>query len=288
MPAAPVKGSVGLDVIDSLPQKQRRWSVLVQTALGLPNLLGQNQVLASAIATSARVEETTLRIGAGQHCAKNLRQAYPDLTGKDDFADFLDELEAFERLKLPRPNDAAESLRNAAETVLDNTTDTAMRAACEHAIAQLEVYDLREEIAGLGPPPWNSLGAMKGGAAKTKLDLLSIPEDRRQLVSLGGGSANATFWVNRTDGTGKDAKSFLCKPADQGQKVSGVPRGGEVALEQLAARTASMLEGKLGISIGVPETNVIALDKGFFRRYRTPRATRSPAPSKRSGPTRAR
>ena len=248
------RGALPLDQVDQLPPKQRRWSMDVQAALGLKSLLGQNQILASSIATATRIAETRPK-------AAGLAAKHPGVTGADPFASVVDQLAEYEQLKQPDRADRS-VLRSAIEIAQEQSLSPEQDKDCADLLNSLRAEELREEITSLGMPPWDGTKGMAGAAAKVELDLLSIPSDRRTVVPFSG-SVNATFWVNRTDGTGNESKSFLCKTPSK-EPLDGIPAGGEVAREGLTARAASSLAGKLGISVAMPETHAITLDQGFL------------------------
>ena len=121
-------------------------------------------------------------------------------------------------------------------------------------------------VTSAGNPPWKDTRlAMAATDAKMKLDLLSIPPATRKLTVLdSGGSANATFLVNRLDADGHTRPAFLCKPTLKptglrGDKVAGIPDGGEVIREAIAARAAQTFTSQTGIDVRMPESHVVTL-----------------------------
>lgn len=137
---------------------------------------------------------------------------------------------------------------------------------------------LRDTVLNAGTPPWkDARKAMKAGAAKVHLDLLSIPPTDRKLESVSQQGVNESFWVKRmqasSDPTAQGgvelAKAFICKPASKPgglkpEQPSGGPVGGEVAREALASRAALHIASQTGIDVGMPETHVIELDGSYF------------------------
>ena len=130
-----------------------------------------------------------------------------------------------------------------------------------------EATRLLTVVTSAGDPPWQDMGrAMAATDAKMQLDLLSIPAATRQLTVLAGGGINATFVVNRLDADGHTRPAFLCKPAtpdnptpDLGDKVPGIPDGGEVIREAIAARAAQTFASQTGIDVRMPESHVVTL-----------------------------
>ena len=164
-------------------------------------------------------------------------------------------------LNLPSKGSQARVVAGAiasAELVMQTGSDPDKQAAKRH----------RQAVIDAGPPPWKkATDAMQATNARVQLDLLSIPPQQRQLKRLDATSDNKTYWINSVGPDGKTAKAFLCKPATEpghGTKVSGGPRGGEVAREALAGRAAQVLLGQTGIDIGMPETHVVKLDDQFL------------------------
>jgi hypothetical protein len=257
LPAEKV-AAYGLDSIDRLPPRQRRWSINVQQALGLPSLLGQNQVLASTIATATRIEQKKEKSAV-------LAAKHPGLQDDAPFAVLLDALQNHEQLATPTEADM-EFMRRMAETARDATDDAEQQRTCEKLLTEFRAAALRRQVEQLGLPPWDSQAAMQASAAKAELDLLSIPPEHRHIVANDAASTTATFWVNRTDASGDETKSFLCKPAttDPARREDGIPLGGEVAREALAGRAADLLAGRLGLSLDMPETSVVRLDQAFL------------------------
>lgn len=118
-----------------------------------------------------------------------------------------------------------------------------------------------------GDPPWkDTRQAMAANDAKMQIDLLTIPAASRRLKVLSGGGVNATFTVDRIDADGKRRPAFLCKPATPDRtvgndydKVPGIPDGGEVSREALAARAAQSFASQTGIDVRMPESHVVSL-----------------------------
>jgi Phosphatidylinositol 3- and 4-kinase len=163
-------------------------------------------------------------------------------------------------LKLPNKGSQARIMAGAVattETLRQNQSNDYPRAT-----------QLRDTVLAAGDPPWkNTRRAMAATAAKVELDLLSIPQNQRQLQPLGPGQGvNQAFWINRVDADNQTRGSFLCKPASTSSTadVDGVPRGGEVIREALAGRAAQSFTRQTGIDLGMPESHVISLDSNFL------------------------
>jgi hypothetical protein len=176
-PAEPVNTTEG--------QKRRRWSVSVAKILGLPDdPKGQEQILASAIATAARIDETTLQPGLGPYRATTLATKN-GLMADPTFARFATELDAYEQLKLPREAPQAQALRAAAIAAKRAAGDSKLKVnACDDVLSALKAQDLRDEIIRAGMPPWSGKAASRATAAKVELDLLSMPLGERQMRPL--------------------------------------------------------------------------------------------------------
>jgi hypothetical protein len=250
-------------------QQKRRWSVSVGKMLGLPDLLGQNQILASGIATAARVDETTLRSDQGPHCASAL-STQNALMADQSFAAFVTELRKYESLIPPRQESQAKALRAAALAAKAAAgTDATKINACDEALLALRAPELADQIVRLGSPPWQGRDAERATAAKVELDMLSIPAQQRRVQPLQQTGVNPSFWIERkgADPAAAPVKSFLCKPASKPAStatVEGIPDGGEVAREALAGRAAAVLSNVLPLDLDMPETHVVTLPTSYF------------------------
>jgi hypothetical protein len=271
-PQRPVVGLPG-QVAPALTTRQRGWTVSALQAFGLRSTVASERVLAGGIALAERVDMATFQPGG----AAGLRQQ-GELKAGVAFNRYIDQLETFERLPPPRGAADAATLRTAAAGYLGGkkpakagTADARKIAICQATLAQLEVYDLKDQLERLGtrPKPLDSADAQLATAATVKLDLLSLPEGKRQAAPLDGGEqgVNATYWINKTGRDGGKAKSFICKPMpkpDTKGSPPGIPDGGEVPREALVGRAGELLKTWLSLDLDVPETHVVALDASFF------------------------
>jgi hypothetical protein len=243
-------------------------------ALNLTSAAGQDRVLASTIATAARVDETALQPN-GPDCAANVRGRFTQTEFNNSntaFKALVAALAAFENAPLPRGKDAVAPLRAAsANAEKANLGEPRTVAALASVKEQLRAYDLRDEVLKLGRPPWKSADAMKVAKAKVELDLLSRPANNQQAVPLGAGAQGmySSYWIKKSAGTGGEEKSYICKPTvatpqDGSTALEGFPNGGEVAREALAGRVAESLKVRLGLDMNMPETHAIEMDPRFF------------------------
>lgn len=262
MPMGPVGGMGQLDV--GVPQVQRRWSQNVMAALGLRSNASRDRVMASTVATAARVDETSFQPGQGPVCAATLHGGVQP-TDDADYLALIYAVDAFEKAPLPRGQAVTDALRQAALTAQPSVqAEPRCKAAVDKILEQLRPYDLRDNVLALGSPAnWTSAQAAQASSAKVELDLLSLANP--QAVSLGADAGvNASFWIKKTGGTGTEDRSYICKPMSDHSEVNGIPAGGEVAREALAARAAEAIGRQTGLQIPIPETHVIALDAPFL------------------------
>ena len=245
-------------------QRKRRWTINACRAFGLPDVKGQNQILGSAVATCARIDETRLQPGTAATLP-------PDTTNDRTWAIFVEQVRFYENVKQPRETEDGQQLRDAARQARQSAANAqppvpAKLAAIDDVLSALKAFELRDKITALGRPPWNQTGGQDAAQAKVELDLLSIPRDQRTMTVQGGG-VNPSFWVNRTSAQngGTPVRSFLCKPAStQGGMVNPIPVGGEVAREGLTDRAGKLLGGAIKLGVDIPETQVVSLPPSFF------------------------
>lgn len=124
--------------IDKLPVAQRRWTMDVQTALGLKSMLGQNQIVASSIATATRIAETRPN-------AAGLQARHPNVASSDAFAGVVDHLGKYDQAQ--RPGHIERSiLRSASEIARDADMPAEQDKDCAELLNWLRAEGLREEI----------------------------------------------------------------------------------------------------------------------------------------------
>jgi hypothetical protein len=145
---------------------------------GLRPAVANERVLANSLAVAVRVDLATFQPGQGENCAAFLWDA--GLDPGTTFAEYLKQLEAFEKLPPPRSAKDAAALKKAALAAAANskggsslmktgrggTRDAAKLASAQETLAQLEAYDLKaelEQIAAAGP--LNPAAAMRAAAA---------------------------------------------------------------------------------------------------------------------------
>lgn len=257
-----MRGELKLDEVDQLPKAQRRWTMDVQKALGIPGVLGQGKTLASTVATTQRMADNRPTSDA-------LRSAHADLNPDGEAFDAFNALAAFEKIAQPKAADrdtlkAAIQKARLAEKEWENAADPVLLKDLAVVEGTLRAAELHDQITGLGMPPWSMKDGMRATAAKLELDLLSMMDGDPKLERFDG-SATPTHWVKRGDKTGIDAKSFLCKAPAARSPVQGVPNGGEVPREGLSAVVASKLAGRLGLDMNVPETHAVPVDNRFLQ-----------------------
>ena len=245
-------------------ERKRRWTVWAQRTFGLPNIKGQNGILASSVATFARIDETTLQPGGAAALTAS------GVGGNDaDFAAFVTALDAYEKLPLPRERPSAQALLAAATRARTSAANNpAKLKPIDETLAALKGFELRDRIIGAGNPPWTGRQGADAAAAKVELDMLSVQGTQPQMRAQGGG-VNPSFWLERSgnDGAGPQ-KSFLCKPASAqnlpAPVVMGIPNGGEVAREALTGRAAAILGRTMQFDLDMPETHAVPVPESFF------------------------
>ncbi len=271
--------SKGVAEVDQVKLKVRRWSVSTLTALGLNPRSSQDRVLASTVATAARIDESSCQPNVGLHCSATLKQTFTQVQLAQDpaFSGLVGALETFENSgrwgngqKKARGTNEVAPLRQAAavyEQSLQNVAnpDPTKRAALDEVKRVTRAFELRDQVTSYGQPPWDTNTAKQASKAKVELDILSMPAGSRvaQPPPGGVGGVNTKVWIKRTGGTGQEQGSYICKPA-AASTVDGIPDGGEAAREALVQRAGRMLSQKLGVDLNIPETHSIALDNSFL------------------------
>lgn len=260
VPMQPIAG--GLAQLDggAIPQLQRRWSRNVMAVLGLQSNASRDRIMASTIATAARIDETAFPPGQAAVLQGSV-QPNDDQT----YLDLIAAIDTFEREPQPRGQAPVDALRQAALAAQPGAqADPRQKAAVDSVLKQLRPYDLRDQVLALGQPTnWTSAQAAQASAAKVELDLLSLANPQAESLGADAG-VNASFWIKKKGGTGAEDRSYICKPMADHSEVNGVPAGGEVAREALAARAAEAISRQTGLQIPIPETHVIALDPAFL------------------------
>ncbi len=262
--------------VDQVTLRVRRWSVSTLSALGMNSNSSQDRMVASTIATTARVDEAKCQPGVGPHCATALKATFSQqqLAADPPFGGLVGALETFENssrsggVQKSRGTAEVTPLRQAAaafEQSLqgNNNADPNKLAALSEIKDVVRAFELRDQVTSYGQPPWDGQTAKTVAKAKIELDILSIPGGNQapQPPPGGVGGVNPKFWIKRNAGTGAndDQGSFICKPAGD-STVDGIPPGGEAAREGLVHRAAALIGAKLGVQLNVPETHSIALD----------------------------
>ena len=252
------------------PEGLRQFKADFFRARGWESKTGAQEEMQSQMAASCAAIEAHFNPDPKVSRAVALESA--DLNPGKEFQAFLTELRAFESAPLPRTNYQVAKLNAAAKAYLDHYEEhfkfqqvqpkTRQKAdACREVLSELRGYDLRDQLKQLGDPPWDSEKALKAQELKAMLDLESLPSGKRMAEPLNGGTASATFWINRDTVSNGQVKSALFKPDLGGEPpVNGFPSGGESVREAMAARTGDVLNGITGINFGMPETNIISLD----------------------------
>jgi arsenate reductase-like glutaredoxin family protein len=255
---------VGLQSPEMRDQRRRRWSIEARAAFGLPDVKGQNLIMASSVATCARIDDVTLRPGTSAGLANVA------VDNDQDWLVFLQQLQLYENLPLPRETQQGQALKQAAQqaaVTAGNTQppDQAKLNAISDALSALKAFELRDRVLAKGNPPWGARDAQEATQAKVELDMLSIPANQRTMTVQGGG-VNPSFWVQRSspeENHGPE-RSFLCKPASTTQPDLPIPVGGEVAREALSGRVATMLRQVMRFDVDMPETHVVTLPSNYF------------------------
>jgi hypothetical protein len=120
--------------------------------------------------------------------------------------------------------------------------------------------------------PWDGETQMQASTIKAELDFHSLDGEGgeeveapplNQVEQLGNPGVNNSFWVNKKGENGK-AKSFIFKPSEKTSPDELVPEYGQAPREVMAGRVADVLNGMLGIDLGMPETQLINVKKERF------------------------
>jgi hypothetical protein len=206
-----------LAAVDTVALKVRRWSVSTLTALGLSSRSSQDRVLASTIATAARVDESSCQPGIGPNCAAALKNQYTamQLAADPTFSGLVNALETFEnssrygQTKKARGSNEVAPLRQAATLYAQSVQGANPDPVKAGALAEVErvarAFELRDQIAGYGRPPWDTATAKEASKAKIELDISSMAAGSRVAQAPPGniGGVNDKVWIKRTIGTGQ-------------------------------------------------------------------------------------
>jgi hypothetical protein len=256
------------------PVDLRQWATASLRALGWKSKVeAQKEQRTRALDTAKTVDQNTLRDDKRPNSSTNLTRAKLD-PGKE-FKDFLRQLAYFEKASPEARPGLKEELRKAAQAYIDHYADHSARqkkqpqniskkAACEDVLSELRKLDLADEVKGLGDPPWDSAKSMKAASLQATLDFESLPKGARTVEGVGGTHAVAAFWINGKPAGGKTEKNFLFKPAMEVKSLAGFPDAGEPAREVAAGRMADLLAGSTGLDFGMPETNLVSVDRSRF------------------------
>lgn len=251
-----------------LPQDVQEWKIRSLQLLGWQSRTQEHMALHAGIKEAGdRILATTMR-GQGDNSAEATKGLLKG-AGKE-FKTYQDLKQKFEAADNRTPG-MVDALRQAAQAYIDHfnqhdtkrqrdPTNIAKRDACAATIRELDKFALGFELAGFEAPPWDSATAMKAAGLKTTAALNSLPPGERRAETLGG-SNSPTFWINERDDGGRKGKRFLFKP-EAFSDIPGIPTGGEPVREMMSTRIADMLNGALGMSIKVPETQVVSLSVG--------------------------
>ncbi len=151
------------------------------------------------------------------------------------------------------------------------------RDECQSTLAGLseeaELDRKEAELTQMLTPPWDSATQMRALTMKAKKDFESLDIEGGENVEpslnlaeqLGEPGANNSFWVNGKEGqNGGAKKTFIFKPMEEISPLKIVPPFGQAPREIMAGRVADVLNGMLGIDIGMPETQLITVDGKRF------------------------
>lgn len=251
-----------------LPPQQEQWKIEALRLLGWQSrTAGQTTTYNSLKESADRVLDGAMR-GGGEHGAAATTNL---LKGAgEEFQAYHRLRTAFEKAK-PRTPDMVEGLRRAAQAYLDHyaehdrwrrqdTTNVKKKEACDATIKELAKFDLAQRVDQLGAPPWDSVASMEGASLKTSFDLLSMPKGEQRPQTLDGEHNSPAFWIKGRNDRGETDRSYILKPMCKSAQP-GFPDGGEPGREALSARMADMLNGALGLTLPVPETQIVSLPK---------------------------
>lgn len=250
-------------------QRVIAWKAKVLQRLGWTSKTAQQEVTHNELTMVAQtLEQNVLRGGGGTGATatRDLRKG-----STKQFLKYHDLLAAFEQAE-ERTTEMAAELKTAAQAYLDHyekhgqkqkndPKNKAKKESCEATIRSLRSLELSAKVQVLGAPPWDTARSMQAASLKTAFDIMSLPPDEQQIERLTGeDNASPAFWINQRDG-GQTKKSFIFKPSSQLGGGTGYPPGGEPGREALSGRVAEMLNGALGLTLPMPETQVIELGR---------------------------
>lgn len=186
----------------------------------------------------------------------------------DDFKTYHDLRRTFESAQERSP-EMVTALKQAAQAYIDHFNEhndrrkrdpdnIAKRDACAATIKELHLIELAHQTQTLGDPPWDSVTAMRAASLKTSLALAMLPPGEQKAERLSETSASPTFWINERNTRGGKDKAYLLKP-EANAPMGGFPKGGEPVREMMAGKVGDMLNGALGLHLGVPETQVVSI-----------------------------
>lgn len=251
-----------------LTQQQEQWKIEALRLLGWRSrTAGQTTTYNSLKESADRVLDGAMR-GGGEHSATATEKLLKG-AGKE-FQTYHRLRTAFEKAK-PRTPDMVEGLRLAAQAYLDHYADHDRRRqqdpanvkkkdVCEATIKELAKFDLAQRVNQLGAPPWDSVSSMEGASLKTSFDLLSMPKGEQRPQTLDGQHNSPAFWIKGRNDRGETDRSYILKPMCKSAQP-GFPDGGEPGREALSTRMADMLNGALGLTLPVPDTQIVSLPK---------------------------
>jgi hypothetical protein len=147
---------------------------------------------------------------------------------------------------------------------------------CQTALKAARHYRLAFEQDKLGNPPWNEEQEAK--ASELYSELLFEQEDGKTAKPNADAGVIGSWWVEKTvfdeedeaepdEGSStsqppkrEETKTFIFKPFDTEERVSGYPKGGSAAREVMGKAVGDQLQAAMGLNFAVPETAVITVD----------------------------
>ena len=254
-----------------LPPRTGEWKAMALQRLGWKSRTNEQQTIHAELSeTTQRILNSQMR-GQGEHSAQ-ATQKLVDGAG-EEFRLYHELRGQFERAENRTPEMVA-ALKEAAQGYIDrfnkhdrrrrnDKTNIAKKDACEATIAALRKFEMAHQFEDLGDPPWDSAQSMRAASIRTSLSLDSLPPGEQHAERLGAQTSSPTFWVNQRNDRGGRDKTYLLKPESL-TVGGGMPDGGEPPRELVSARLADMLNGTLGMSLSVPETQVVTLGPERF------------------------
>ena len=249
----------------ALPQGLLKWKALSLQALGWKSKTDEQTNTFKAMNESCQIIRERVMRGNDEFGAEKT-QGLLKGAGKE-FKTYHARLIDFESAD-PRTPDLVQGLKAAAQAYIDHynkhskkqqqePNNIAKKKACEATLKELYKFELVDQVEALGAPPWDNVQSMQAASLKTSLAISSLPPGEQRVEEVGGQHASAAFWIKEQ---GDKFPTFIFKLPGTSVR-EGYPDGGEPGREALSGRMAEMLNGALGLSLPVPETQVVSVAK---------------------------